>query len=336
MRKARFYLLQTFCKPLFFLFIFDPFLCLKLKNRIFTTYFNATKMFDYRLKVFHTVANRLSFTKAANELSISQPAVTRHIKEIENQLNTKLFNRNGTSIQLTASGKILLSYAEKIRNLSRDLEFDISQLNKHAKGKLKIGASTTIAQYILPEILAKFHSYYKEIDIELVTRNSEDISTLLKNGQIDLGIVEGASQSSFFDYQIFKPDEIVLVCKAGHPLANKTLKLNDLYTIDWIFREQGSGTQEFIQNQLQQNGIDLKLLTTVMQLGSSESIKNYLLHSEAMAFLSVSTVLQELKNEQLSIIDIKNFTIERNFHFITLKGEQSELIHLFLKFISYN
>lgn len=293
-------------------------------------------MFDYRLKVFYTVASRLSFTKAASELSISQPAVTKHIKEIENHLNTKLFNRNGTTIQLTESGKTLLKYAEKIRNLYRDLEFDISQLNKEQKGKLKIGASTTIAQYILPEILAKFKANYKEIAIELVTHNTEDISNLLKNGQIDLGIVEGESRSSYFDYEIFKPDEIVLVCKADHLWANKTLKLKDLYAIDLVSREQGSGTQEFIENQLKKNKIDLKSLNIVMNLGSSESIKNYLLHSEAMAFVSVSTVLQELKNNQLSVIDIKNFSIERNFHFITLKGEQSELIHLFLKFVRYN
>lgn len=293
-------------------------------------------MFDYRLKVFYTVANRLSFTKAANELNISQPAVTKHIKEIENQLNTKLFNRNGTTIQITESGKILMTYAEKIRNLSRDLDFDISQLNKEQKGKLKIGASTTIAHYILPEILAKFNSYYKDINIELIIRNSEDISTLLKNEKIDLGIVEGESQSSYFNYEIFKPDEIVLVCKADHPLVNKNFKLKDLYTIDLVSREQGSGTQEFIRNQLKKKAIDLKQLNIVMNLGSSESIKNYLLHSEAMAFVSISTVVQELKNNQLSVIDIKNFSIDRNFHFITLKGEQSEVINLFLKFINHN
>ena len=293
-------------------------------------------MFDYRLKVFYTVANRLSFTKAANELNISQPAVTKHIKEIENQLNTKLFNRNGTTIQITESGKILMAYAEKIRNLSRDLDFDISQLNKEQKGKLKIGASTTIAHYILPEILAKFNSYYKDINIELIIRNSEDISTLLKNEKIDLGIVEGESQSSYFNYEIFKPDEIVLVCKADHPLVNKNFKLKDLYTIDLVSREQGSGTQEFIRNQLKKKAIDLKQLNIVMNLGSSESIKNYLLHSEAMAFVSISTVVQELKNNQLSVIDIKNFSIDRNFHFITLKGEQSEVINLFLKFINHN
>lgn len=293
-------------------------------------------MFDYRLKVFHTVASRLSFTKASEELNISQPAVTKHIKEIESQLNTRLFNRNGTSIQLTGSGVILYKYAEKIRNMYRDMEFEIYQLNSEHRGKLIIGASTTVAQYILPEILAKFHSYYRDIKIELLTYNTEVISTLLKEGKIDLGIIEGESQSSYFDYKIFKPDEIVLVAKADRPLMNKTLQLKDLYNTDLIFREQGSGTQEFIQSRLKEKGIDLENLNIVMRLGSSESIKNYLLHSECLAFLSVSTVLNELKNNTLTIIDIKNFSIERNFHYIIPKGEQSTLIQLFLKFINYN
>lgn len=293
-------------------------------------------MFDYRLKVFHTVASRLSFTKASEELNISQPAVTKHIKEIENQLNAKLFDRRGTSIQLTQSGKILFGYAEKIRNIYRDLEFEINQINQQHKGKLIIGASTTVAQYILPEILAKFNAYYKEIKIELVTHNTELISTLLKDGKIDFGIIEGESQSSYFDYQPFRADEIVLVAKSNHQLANKILHLKDLYSLDFIFREPGSGTLEFIQNRLREKGIDIDQLHTVMQLGSSESIKNYLLHSDSMAFLSISTVLNELKNNNLSIIDIKNFSIERNFHFILPKGEQSELIRLFLKFINYN
>ncbi len=293
-------------------------------------------MFDYRLKVFYTVALRLSFTKAAAELNISQPAVTKHIKEIENQLNTKLFNRNGTTIQLTESGTALFAYAEKIRNLSRDLEFSISQLNNKKTGKLKIGASTTIAQYILPEILAKFKVRYPEISLELVTHNTEDISALLKKGRIDFGLVEGDSQSSLFEYTVFKADEIVLVCKADHSLADKTLKLSDLPNIGLVVREQGSGTQEFIQNQLKKSGVEPQSLKIEMQLGSSESLKNYLLHSDCMAFLSLNTILQELKNKQLSVVKIKNFSIKRNFHFITLKGEQSEMIHLFQKFVSYN
>lgn len=289
-------------------------------------------MFDYRLKVFHTVASRLSFTKASEELHISQPAVTKHIKEIETQLGAKLFDRKGTSIQLTQSGKILYEYAEKIRNIYRDLEFEISQINQQHKGKLIIGASTTVAQYILPEILAKFNSYYKDIKIELLTGNTEAISDLLKEEKIDLGIIEGESQSPYFDYKPFKADEIVLAAKSNHPLAHKTLQIKDLYDIDLVFREQGSGTLEFIQNRLKGKEINISDLRTVMQLGSSESIKNYLLHSECMAFLSISTILNELKNNTLTVIDIKNFSIERDFHFILPKGEQSELIKLFLRF----
>ncbi|WP_061084693.1 LysR family transcriptional regulator [Chryseobacterium indologenes] len=289
-------------------------------------------MFDYRLKVFHTVASRLSFTKASEELHISQPAVTKHIKEIETQLGAKLFDRKGTSIQLTQSGKILHEYAEKIRNIYRDLEFQISQVNQQHKGKLIIGASTTVAQYILPEILAKFNTYYKDIKIELLTGNTEAISALLKEEKIDLGIIEGESQSAYFDYKTFKTDEIVLAAKASHPLAHKTLQTKDLYDIDMIFREQGSGTLEFIQNRLREKGINISELKTVIQLGSSESIKNYLLYSDCMAFLSISTILTELKNNILTVVDIKNFSIERNFHFILPKGDQSELIALFLKF----
>ncbi|MGE8553017.1 MAG: LysR substrate-binding domain-containing protein [Chryseobacterium jejuense] len=289
-------------------------------------------MFDYRLKVFHTVASRLSFTKASEELHISQPAVTKHIKEIEVQLSTKLFDRKGTSIQLTQSGKILYEYAEKIRNIYRDLEFEISQINQQHKGKLIIGASTTVAQYILPEILAKFNAYYKDIKIELLTGNTEAISSLLKEEKIDLGIIEGESQSSYFDYKTFKPDEIVLAAKSDHPLAHKTLNIKDLYQLNLIFREQGSGTLEFIQNRLKEKDINIHELNTVIQLGSSESIKNYLLHSDCMSFLSISTILNELKNNVLTVIDIKNFSIERDFHFILPKGEQSELIELFLRF----
>lgn len=148
-----------------------------------------------------------------------------------------------------------------------------------------------------------------------------------------MGIIEGESQSNYFDYQTFKADEIVLVAKANHSLVNKILNIKDLYHLELIFREPGSGSLEFIQNRLKEKGISLDELNIVMQLGSSESIKNYLLYSNSLAFLSISTVLNELKNNQLSIIDIKNFSIERNFHFILPKGEQSELIRLFLKFI---
>lgn len=288
-------------------------------------------MFDFRLKVFSTVAKRLSFTKASQELYISQPAVSKHIQELEQQLSTKLFTRNGTSIELTASGKILLEKSNQIFEIYRETEFEINKLNNKLKGNLKIGASTSIAQYILPEILVKFHSYYEDIHIDLTSQNTDRISELLKKNKIDIGIIEGPFQSAQFDYIPFMLDEIVLVARSGHPFCNKTLSLKELTEIDFISREKGSGTQDFIDSELQKKNIQASKLKVIMNLDSTESIKNYLAQSDAMAFLSVSSITNELKYNKLSIVDIKQFEIKRQFQYIILKGEQSELVKLFLK-----
>ena len=136
-------------------------------------------MFDFRLKVFDTVAKRLNFTKAANELNITQPAVTKHIKEIELNLNIKLFERNGTKIKLTKAGEILLKYTEEIFSVYQKMEFEIGQLQEKQKGTLRLGASTTIAQYVLPPILAEFRKRFPEIQLSLVIQNSERIEELL-------------------------------------------------------------------------------------------------------------------------------------------------------------
>ena len=295
-------------------------------------------MFDFRLKVFDTVAKRLNFTKAAAELNITQPAVTKHIKEIERLLNTKLFDRNGTKIKITVSGEILLKYTQKIFTVYRELEFDINQLNQQHKGTLRIGASTTIAQYVLPPLLAAFHRQYEDIKVNLVIQNTEIVEQLLEQKKVDLGSIEGLSKNNSFHYIPFIKDEIVLVARANHPLIKKEyLKIEELLNIPLLMREPGSGTLETIAFALKPLGVNLSNFKTEMQLSTTESIKSYLLHSDCMAFLSVHTLLQELKNNTLSIIDVKNLTIDRNFYFIQPQGEQSAIATLFLNFVKrYN
>ena len=295
-------------------------------------------MFDFRLKVFDTVAKRLNFTKAAAELNNTQPAVTKHIKEIERLLNTKLFDRNGTKIKITVSGEILLKYTQKIFTVYRELEFDINQLNQQHKGTLRIGASTTIAQYVLPPLLAAFHKQYEDIKVNLVIQNTEIVEQLLEQKKVDLGSIEGLSKNNSFHYIPFIKDEIVLVARANHPLIKKEyLKIEELLNIPLLMREPGSGTLETIAFALKPLGVNLSNFKTEMQLSTTESIKSYLLHSDCMAFLSVHTLLQELKNNTLSIIDVKNLTIDRNFYFIQPQGEQSAIATLFLNFVKrYN
>lgn len=293
-------------------------------------------MFDFRLQVFYTVAKRLNFTKAAEELFITQPAVTKHIKEIENHYKVKLFDRKGTKIQLTAAGELLLQYAEEIFGLYRNLEFELNSLHQRHNGRLRIGASTTIAQYVLPPVLAAFHKKFKDIKVILTINNTEQIEQALQNEEIDFGIIEGQSKNSLFKYTRFIKDEIVLAANSNHPLSKKeNIRPADLLKLPLLLRESGSGTLEVIAHALKPLGIKLSQLQIEMRLGGNESIKSYLLNSNCLAFLSVHSIIKELRNKELNIVDIKGLTIERFFYFIQQKGEADSLADLFMKFAAH-
>jgi DNA-binding transcriptional LysR family regulator len=290
-------------------------------------------MFDFRLKVFHTVAKRLNFTKAAEELCITQPAVSKHIQEIETYYKVRLFERNGSKIHLTKAGEVLLSYSTQIFGLYSNLQYELNALTETHSGLLRVGASTTIAQYLLPPVLADFHKRYKDICITLTISNTEQIEQALKNHEIDFGIVEGQSKNTFFKYSEFVKDEIVLVVASGNKLIKQqTISLEALKSIPLLLREPGSGTLEVIAHALKQHNIKLSDLNCEMQLGSTESIKSYLPHSGCMAFLSVYSIIKELKYNELRITDLADCEIERTFRFIQLHGESESLSEVFMDF----
>ncbi|HET8736043.1 MAG TPA: LysR family transcriptional regulator, partial [Pricia sp.] len=267
-------------------------------------------MFDFRLKVFYTVAQRLNFTKAAEELHISQPAVTKHIKELEGQFKVALFDRRGNKVILSPAGRVLLTHTENIQKIYRQIEFDLNQFNETFKGVLHIGSSTSVTQYILPPLLARFHSIHQDVKVELLNGNSEQIEKALLGKNIEMGIVESKSKRREINYIPFLKDEIVLVCSGENSLVKKEeIKLEGLKNIPLLLREPGSGTLEVISDALKQKGIGLGDLKVEMQLGSTEAIKSYLQHSECMAFLSLHAVLKELENGMLKIIEIKKLRI---------------------------
>jgi len=292
---------------------------------------------DFRLKVFHAVATRLSFTRAAAELFITQPAVTKHIKELEHQLNVQLFKRNGSSITLTNAGKILLQYAEKIAQQYAELETELAQLNNMESGILHIGGSTTVGQTILPKILAIFKKTYPAINFTFIQANTDVITQLVLAEKIDIAIVEGAAHYPQIAYAPFAKDEIVLVTRANNQLARKAeIMPRQLLNIPLVLREAGSGTLDVIFNALESAGINPKELQVEIQLESSIAIKQYLLYSETATFLSIQSVISELKYNELSIIGIKGLEIFRTFQFIQLHGKNSKLIDLFKRFCLTN
>lgn len=292
-------------------------------------------MSNFRLEVFYTVAKRLSFTKAAAELFITQPAVTKHIHELEDQYRSKLFERKGNHITLTPAGELLLHHAERVFELYRNVEFEINALSKRKEGLLRIGASTTIAQYIVAPLLAKFRGKYPDIQLSLITGNTEQVEKALSAKEIEIGIIEGYSKNPEISYHEFLKDELVLVCSSKHPLANKnSLKPDDLKNIPFVVREQGSGTLEVIDHALKEAGINHSELKVEIRLGNTESIKSYLLNSAAMAFISVHAITDEVKRGELKIIDVENLTIERSFYLINLQGRITGLADLFFNFVN--
>lgn len=287
---------------------------------------------DFRLKVFYTVALRLNFTKAATELYITQPAVSKHIQELEETYKTKLFERNGSKIALTPAGKILLKYTKSIFDLYREIDFEMSSFNNERQGLLRLGASTTISQYIISPVLASFHQKQKDIKVNLLNGNTEQIENALINKEVEIGIVEGQSKNQSIKYIPFLKDELVLVCNSKNPFVKQNeISISDLKSMKFITRERGSGTLEVIEFALKKAGLKFTDLQIEMQLGSTESIKSYLLNSDCFAFMSIHAVSKELKNNELIVLDVESLSIERYFYIITLQGKSDSLSELFIQ-----
>lgn len=290
-------------------------------------------MFDFRLQVFYTVARRLSFTKAAEELYITQPAVTKHIHELEHHFKLKLFERQGNKIALTPAGSTLLQHAEGLLSSYRNMEFDMNHLAEKHSGRLRVGASTTVAQYVIPPLMASFRQKFKEVKLTLTSSNTERIEKALLNEEVDIGIIEGRSKNKSIHYVPFLKDEIVLVCAAAHaPVRKESITTEELKAIPILLREPGSGTLEVIAHALRNAGLKLKDLKVEMQLNSTESIKTYLGHSPCAAFVSRHAVMKELQHKEFRILDVKGLTIERPFYIIQPHGALASLPELFSRF----
>ncbi|MBZ0242142.1 MAG: LysR family transcriptional regulator, partial [Bacteroidales bacterium] len=226
---------------------------------------------DYRDTVFLSVAENLSFSKAAEELFISQPAVTNHIKELEIKLKVALFERKGNKIYLTKAGALVYNHLKKIRQSYSALEFDLQRLNDAYKGVLRIGASSTISQYLIPEVIASFHKRYPEIELYLLNGNSFEMEQKLLENEIELALVENQASHSNIKYIDFLDDEIVAVTGSDSVYAKrKLLSIADMQELPIVLREKGSGTLQVINKVLSKHHIVLEKLNTIIHLGSTE------------------------------------------------------------------
>jgi len=286
-------------------------------------------MDDFRLRVFITAAKTLNFTKCAEQLFISQPAVSKHIGELESRYKVQLFERSGSRLALTEAGRVMLEHAERIADGYRRLQYEMDLFTDRLGGELKVGASTTIAQYVLPQVLARFTARFPEVKVSLVSGNSEQVEAALARHDTDLGLVESSARHPGFHYEPFIPDELVLIASTkGWYGRCDQVTLAELQTVPLVLRESGSGTLEVISKYLAAADVRLASLRVVMQLGSTESIKSFVRNSDAMAIVSVASIVDELRSGELRIIDIEGCTIRREFSFCWPEGRSDAWPHV--------
>lgn len=291
-------------------------------------------MVSFQYKVFFEVATTLSFTKAAELLFISQPAVSTHIKKLEAELGVALFERNGNSTLLTPSGKKLLEYVHKARHIEKlaQADVDIIKNRRDAVGELKMGSSTTISLHILPKVLSSFHKKHPRIQIRLINRNTENVLKALINNEIDLAIVESKQEKNAIQYSLFIEDEIIPVCSPRSPYNTDEITPEDLKKIPLALRERGSGTLSVLKKELEKNNIKLGDLHITARLGGTEILKKYLVESDEIGFLSKFAVQEELANATLNRVNLWGMVFPRHFYFVIRKGEEtSSLVKAFIK-----
>jgi DNA-binding transcriptional LysR family regulator len=287
-------------------------------------------MISFSHRVFMEVAANLSFSKAAQILFVTQPAISKHIKALEDQYKVPLFERKGNSILLTEAGKKLNEYLLQATEIERKVEYDLSVLSSLslAAGHLRLGASTTIALYILPSILSGFQHEYANVDVQLVNRNSEYILNALLNHEVDIGIIEVENKLTTVSYR-----EVIPVCSAKSPLAGKSLSLKQFVKTPLALRERGSGTLNALLRSLSALHIKPADLSVKIRLGGTEALKNFLLADQCLGFMPKPSIIRQLAEGELVEVPIDGLKITRDFFFIRRKG--TEDFGLTSNFIDY-
>ena len=290
-------------------------------------------MADRRLQVFYAVAKHLSFTKAAEALFMTQPAVTFQVKQLEEHFNTRLFERGHGRIGLTPAGQVAFEYAEKILSLSAELDLRVKDMTGQIAGPLLVGASTTVAEFLLPQVLGHFKSKYPRVQPRLIVANSETVENRVAEHTLDIGFIESASHREGLVIDVCCEDELQAVCAPSHPLARlKSAAPKQILQYPFISRESGSGTREVIDQYLQKAGIPLESLNVVMELGSPEALKGLVATGLGFTILSTATISKETRLGQLVRIPLSPRLIRKLSVVYPKERFRSRLIDSFVQF----
>jgi len=289
---------------------------------------------EFRYRVFLAVANRLSFSKAAEEMAISQPAVTSHIRELENTLGERLFSRSGSQVLLTNSGELVYNYANQLLTLHTDLISKLNFLKYEAKGNLYIGASQTVATQILPRHLGKTFNQFPDLKLKLIHGTSEELEEKVLNNEIDAAIIEISTNHENLKYIHLMEDQIVGV--TGTKNSNLSLDnttSDELCKTPFIKEKEETDLSKSIEQKLKEHGLELSNFKNQIYLKDIEAVKNFLIHFDGFSLLPRTSIEKELRLNVLKVVSIKDLSIQRSFQAILSKKSENKKAEYFVKFL---
>lgn len=274
----------------------------------------------HQLHIFHTVAEYGSFSAAAQSLSMTQPAVTMQVQTLEEYFGTKLFHRTTKRVELSDAGKALLPYARQAIELMKETDRAMSDYARMIKGRLQLGASLTIGEYILPRLLGPFAHEYPNITISLKVFNTTQIVEEILNHQLTFGLVEAPVEHHDIHSHVVLNDELLLILPADHPLREvEQPTFEQLLPYPFVLREQGSGTRLVMEQEMRDKGYDPSQLKIVMELGSTGAVKSAVEAGLGMSVLSRSSVRHESVLGTVITKRIADLNFVRDFHAVYLK-----------------
>jgi DNA-binding transcriptional LysR family regulator len=279
-------------------------------------------MENFRLKVFRTVAEKLNFRQAAEALYLTQPAITLQIKALEEELGVQLFNRSGNRIALTDAGKILFTHARRMAALVMAAQAEMGRFKGEERGELRIGASTTIAQYVLPRLLGDFQLAQPGIRLSVLGANTAVIVSGVLDGSLALGLIEGPSLRRDLKIERFLADEIGVITPAHHEWGGQVISAEQVSKEKLILREDGSGTRRVVEAALRRAGVRLKRANIVMVLDSTEAIKSAVETGLGIGFVARRAIQKELKLGTLNELTVQGMKIERHFSIVLPRGPE--------------
>jgi len=270
---------------------------------------------NFRIVVFRAVAEHLSFRRAAEELYLTQPAVSLQIKALEQDLGVQVFDRAGAQITLTPAGTILLRYAKQVNSLFVQVEREIVALTGDHAGQLALGASTTIAQYVLPRLLGEFCKEHPRVHPTLISGNTEHIVDAVEKQKVELGLIEGPARSRTIKTKSFLEDDLLLIVPAAHEWAElESVPCAEIGSAPLLMRERGSGTRRVVEMALERQGLKHRSLRIMMELDSTEAIKSAVEAGLGVGFVSRWAMAKDLRlGTHFKIVEVAGLRIKRDF-----------------------